>query len=155
MSLNWDLTKIKNGDEICWEERVEDGHKDTYLKVSTDQLIWATMIVDLRGITADNAAEFWDRLNMYEKCCGPMRFNYDTETKQRTPVYYTKKDIIDHIGLSTNVSPTTRLQFLKKLGRLTIEHLTGKHRISEQNAKGPLVADEVKPAGIESTQSEM
>ena len=156
MSLNWDLTKIKNRDKVCYERRVEDGVEDEYLKISTDQLIWATMIVDLRDITADNTAEFWDRLHMYEQCCGPMRFHYDTDTKKRTPVYFTKQDVINHIGLSTNASNTTRKQFLTKLGKMTIEHHTGKRRISESNAKGPLILDpdEVKPAnGITPTQS--
>jgi hypothetical protein len=154
MSLNWNLMKIKNHDKVCYEKRTEDGVEDDYLSITTDQLIWATMIVDLRGITPENAAEFWDRLSMYEKCCGPMRFNYDTETKQRTPIYFTKQDVINHIGLDTNVSPTTRAQFLKKLGMFAIEHATGKRRISTTNAKGPLVLDEVQPAdGIQPTQS--
>lgn len=155
MSLNWDLSKVKNHDKLCYEDRAEeDGSVASYLTTTTEQLIWSTMIVDLRGITPDNAAEFWDRLSMYEKCCGPMRFNYDTESKKRTPVYYTKQDVINHIGLSTNVSPTTRAQFLKKLGQMAIEHATGKRRISTTLAKGPLVAEEIQPAdGIVPTQS--
>ena len=153
MSLNWDISKVKNKDDVCYERKTIDGVEDDYLSTVTEQLIWSTMIVDLPGITEANAAEVWERINMYEMCCGPMRYNYDTETKKRTPVYFTKKDILNHVGLSTNVSSKTRKQFLTKLGVFAIEHATGKRRISDQNAKGPLVPDEVKPAGLESTQS--
>jgi hypothetical protein len=136
MSLNWNLSKIKNVDDVCWERRTEDGVEDDYLSIKTDSLIWACMAIELSGITEANAAEFWDRISLWEQVSGPFRRNASG------PVYFTKRDIIDHIGISTNVGNKSRSFFLKKLSDVALEKLTGRRNFKLQNLRGPLLLDD-------------
>jgi hypothetical protein len=137
MALHWNVEKVKDHDRICWEKRIVDGVEDDYLSVRTDSLIWGCLAVDLSGITEANAAEFWERISLWEKVVGASR------GRDGQPVYFTKQDIIDHIGLYTNVSNKSRAHFVKKLSSVALEKLTGKRKISTTPVKGPLVADEV------------
>lgn len=141
MSLNWNVSKVK--ESVCWEKRTEDGVEEDYLTVRTDSLIWGCLAVDLSGITEANAAEFWDRIWLWEKVAGASR-GHDGQ-----PVYFTKQDIIDHIGLYTNVSNKSRAHFIKKLSSVALEKLTGRRRISNVAIKGPLVADDIATTTIE------
>lgn len=79
-------------------------------------LIWATMMVDLNGITEKNIDEFVRRVNETGaiehtvKCkCGEAR---------REPMTITKEEITKFIGLRTNVHSLTARQWaIKRFGR--------------------------------------
>jgi hypothetical protein len=150
MALSWNVSKVKDVDSVCWEKRTENGVEDEYLAVRTDALIWACMAVELSGITESNAAEFWDRLSLWEQVSGPFR---------RTgsgPIYFTKRDVFEHIGLYTNVSNKSRSFYLKKLSDIALEKLTGRRNFKTQNLRGPLVLDEevtIKHGELHSTVS--
>jgi hypothetical protein len=143
MGLNWNVGKIKNQDNICWEKRTVDGVEDDYLATRTDALIWGCLAIDMSGITDANAAEFYDRINLWEKVAGASR------RSSSGPVFFTKQDIIDHIGLYTNVSNKSRPYFLKKLCSVALENLTGRRKISSTTVKGPLVADDVPAVTVD------
>ena len=102
MSLNWNLSKIANKDTVCFTQH-EDGQHLTGL---TNSLIWATMTVDLGNITAKNVDEWKFRLNC-------IALVYD----EKWQAEITREDIAKHIGLYTNVSSTTRKQFMAKMAR--------------------------------------
>ncbi len=110
MSLNWDLTKIKNQDQLCWEKDDEGNDK---LNPVTESLIWLTMGVGYGGITEDNASDFYSRVAMYEKLFGTMLSYWKDSKKISVPI--TPEDVHSHIGLRTNVSKDTDASFRKRI----------------------------------------
>lgn len=109
MSLNWDLTKIKNYKELCWEKNEDDA---SILNPVTESLIWLTMGIGIGNITEDNASEVYCRVAMYEKLFGTM-LSYWKDSK-KVSVAITPEDIYNHIGLSTNVSKETDAAWRKR-----------------------------------------
>lgn len=109
MSLNWNLTNVKDKD-VCWEMCEQDdlgtGRKagEKYMRGTTNSLIWMTMALGMDGITPKNFEEFWWRLGFYETLHGP--FN---GVKKMT-----KTDVVNHIGLDTNVSQETRPAWIRR-----------------------------------------
>jgi hypothetical protein len=100
MSLNYNLTKIKNHDTVCF--RI-DSDGEERMRPVTNLLIWSTMSVDLGEITAKNVDEWLFRL----KAIGLI---YQEESQLKV----TREQLVAHIGLTTNVFPNkTRAQFLK------------------------------------------
>lgn len=75
--------------------------------------IWATMSVDY-GNPMDNPDEWVFRVQLYEKIAGASVFDYDEETG-RTPHYLTVEELLDHVGITTNVINKARSTFLKKI----------------------------------------
>lgn len=122
MSLDWDLSGIKNYKELCWGPATdEEGYK--LLNGVTDGLIWKTMSVGMGRITEKNYEEFFMRLCMIDVATeggeGPLNTWVTDEDgkKTRGKRHYTLKEVYDHIGLSTNVSSMTRNQFKAKIWR--------------------------------------
>jgi hypothetical protein len=103
MSLNWNLTRIRNRDVVCWER---DEHGYNNISGVTHTIIFATMAVDLGEISAKNVDEWLMRL----QCLGRV---YSDEGWSSI----TRQQLTDHIGLSTNVSNKTRKQFLSKMSQ--------------------------------------
>ena len=98
MSLDYNLSNIHNSGSICFYE-------DGTMSVHTYNLIWASMAVDLGKITKENISEWMVRLRMLAIV--------DSECGTWSTI--TEEDLTIHIGLSTNVSTTTRAQFKKKI----------------------------------------
>jgi hypothetical protein len=107
MSLDFELGKIADWKTVC--AHPTDAKK---LHPVTDSLIWRCLACDMSGISKGNVDEFFWRVRLLQRLDGAnWHFGVDG-----TPVYITKQDIIDHIGLTTNVSQKTRTQFLAKIG---------------------------------------
>lgn len=110
MSLNWNLSKIKDHETVCWvgEE----------MNPVTHSLLFSTMIVDMGEITEKNVDEFYFRTKVSSKVGGPpmRRVNEEAEGGFEG-VDYSYEDIRKHIGLHTNVCTTSRAAFLKKIGK--------------------------------------
>ena len=117
MALNWDLTAIENNKELCWVETEEDGESVVTLNPITDCLIWATLFVGMREITAKNLDEFVMRLMEWEKVVGG--FLQDTTTGKYTMPSYV--DVEFHIGLKTNVTEITLRKWKTKLASMLRE----------------------------------
>jgi hypothetical protein len=101
MSLNWNLSEIKNHDDLCWNE-------DETMNPVTHTMIFATMIVGLHGITEKNVGQFAARLELYQNLHGELMIGPDG------PVAVTTEDVIDHIGLRCNVSDETDAAWIKR-----------------------------------------
>ena len=97
MALNYNFSKVKDH-EALHENQSEWG--------KTDTLIWLTMAVGLGGITEKNYVEFYARIKFLEKLSGAMAH------VGREEYFFTIDDIKRRIGLETNVSNTTRKQFV-------------------------------------------
>lgn len=105
MSLNWNLTKIEDHEERCFNEITTGPNKGKFkLDATTESLIWTTMLVGMGEITEKNWEEFFIRMRTFE-----LILDYD-DNRCITPA-----DVRNHIGLTTNVSKESRTQFMKKV----------------------------------------
>ena len=84
MSLDWDITKCKNDEEIRLNQEVEGD--------ITEKIIWSSLITKLGEITEDNWAEWYARYVIWNRV---LCFDNDLEAK----------DFHRRIGMSTNVFP--------------------------------------------------
>jgi len=138
VSLNWEVTKIDNYEQLVWltvadtvtdeeidqrcmqgesfrHEEMDDGTKKYWaLNPITNMLIWATLEIGIGDITEKNYHEFWMRMAM---CDGIHGFRVieiqDGETTRRS---ITLEEVRQHIGLRTNVFPKeSTTKFYNKL----------------------------------------
>ena len=100
MALNYDLSKIKN-----YEELLEDGK----LSQPYSTIVLSTVIVALGDITNENYEKFYNRLNVMQKLTGPFLH------LENNPYHISKDDIIRMIGLNTNVSNETKAKWIKRI----------------------------------------
>lgn len=121
MALTWSIERCAEPPEVLREG------PEFYI---TETLIWATIAVDLPGITEDNAAEFYARYHTWEQLFGPMT-RLDGEDYFITP-----KDVQRRIGLTANVSKQPRAKWLKRITdiALTDYHTDYKRQTSAVNA---------------------
>lgn len=103
MSLNWNLTKIRNRDVVCWER---DEHGCNNISGVTHTIILRTMAVDLGEVTEKNIDEWLFRMRCLARVYGD-----DGWTN------IVREQLQNHIGLSTNVSSKTRKQFIARMSK--------------------------------------
>jgi hypothetical protein len=127
MSLDFELGKIADWKTVC--AHPTDAKK---LHPVTDSLIWRCLATDMRGITKDNVEEFFWRVRFLHRF-DDANWHFGDDC---TPVYLTEQDIIDHIGLSTNVTQKTRAKFLEKVG-------TDRHPPLAQEQTARQIIDEI------------
>lgn len=146
MSLDWSITDVKDWEAISMRE--ENGLEAT----KTNALIWATMSVDLPGITAKNVDEFFWRLKVAEKYTGA--FLYKMVEGQQEDYFFTKEDIERRIGLSTNVATVPRTSWVARVVKnLLRKHseLDGPSLKRELLASAPKAVKKAKKASAEVT----
>lgn len=122
MSLNWTVDRIADWETVCYmaapcdipSQGIAEG--DRMMNPVTNVLIWATIGVDLPGITRENAAEFYARLRFTERIDGPflIRAEVDGKRPEGSAAWITPEEIIAHIGLTANVTKKSRAQWLKR-----------------------------------------
>lgn len=106
MSLNWEVSKIKDYETVCMEDDPEEGGRK--LTVVTWSLVVATMSVGMGRITEENAAQFYARLAIIEKLHGPFMQRVEPDGNgghKVTPRFFTPEEVWAHVGLWTNVFP--------------------------------------------------
>lgn len=103
MSLNHDISKIKNRKELCFVEyEGEDAEEgDKMLNPITQTLIFKTMSIGMGEITLRNWKEFYERVRFVQKLDGIRHQTNQDEGK----LVITPTDVYQHIGLTTNVWP--------------------------------------------------
>jgi hypothetical protein len=115
MSLDWNLTKIKDYETVCWVDPETVGSpargiwtyndQDKALNPVTYSIIWGTMAVGIGQIKESNLDEFFTRLHIWESVTGK-----DNKT--------TYEQLKQHIGLNTNVFPKeSTAAFMEKMQR--------------------------------------
>jgi len=107
MSLDWNITDVKDWESISMKK--ENGLEAT----KTHALIWATLSVDLPGITEKNVEEFFWRIKTAEKLSGA--FVRKSENDGIVDVLFTREDIERRIGLSTNVATKPRIAWVARV----------------------------------------
>lgn len=144
MSLSFDLTAIPLETRTIVAER--DGNRamgedfkkgDRIMSPVTNALIWQCLAVGMRGITEDNRMEFYTRVKMYEKLFGPA-LSYSDKRGARP---FTYADIVEHTGLSTNVSPEKRVSWLTSVMKQFERHAeSDKARYEREHSSEHLAA---------------
>jgi hypothetical protein len=105
-------------------EKVANADVLKRLNPLTNIFIWASMDVGLRGISEENAQEFWLRMRMIEKVQGTYRTRPDPEDPEKRighPI--TLDEVRSHIGLTTNVSEMSWREWMIKQFDYTRERM--------------------------------
>ena len=131
MSVEADLSEIKNSDLICWEYSkpskdltLDDGWEPTgdglvmRMSPKTTGIIMASAEIHLNHISPTNLLEWIYRL----ECFFDAGKSYmDTMTKEGpVPIRLTLHDLRDHIGLRTNVRNWTKTRFDSRVREIRI-----------------------------------
>lgn len=106
MSLDYELGKIENWEEVCQEDGEYMGKPRRQLSAVTNTLIWATMSIGIGEITAKNWKEFYSRIALIEQLSGTFLYEFNPETELHdvaAPI--TAEQVKAHVGLTTNVFP--------------------------------------------------
>lgn len=131
MGLRWDLTKCENIAELQAKKQWP----------ITEAMIFRCMSVGLMTITEKNVEEFHTRSCMLERIDGPFFSNSKGEGESLG-----LDTIRRYIGLSTNVSNSTRTQFNKRIMdsvRRDAEYATrrAKDKLAQPDPVGPSAVD--------------
>lgn len=103
MSLNFDFTRCADRGACV------DG--DGHVTGALETIVWATMFVGMGEITTRNAGKFALRLRAYETAVAPI------STGSRV-----NEDVVRrYVGLRTNVSSKTDVQFAAWIGRIVMD----------------------------------
>lgn len=97
----------------------------------TEALVFSTMAIDMGEITEKNAQEFYERLYAWERSRGALLRQRENEGAPWTDRYITPADVLEHVGMRTNVVTESTAKFYGKLRRV----LTERARESWQMAK--------------------
>lgn len=105
MSLNWNMGKIHNWEEVNTEAEWP----------VTDAIIWYTWICGVELTNMANAEKLFNRISKIELQDGSRLIN----TKTGKPSYITLADVQRRIGLSTNGGRKTEAEFKAYLKRIS------------------------------------
>jgi hypothetical protein len=112
MALSWSLEEVSD-----WQSL-----KNETEGVITDALIWYTMFVGVNRITETSWTEFYARIKLWERMYDPSMSRIGEDgTLQYINV--TPEMVRRRIGMFTNASTLTRLQFLKSVGGALDEYV--------------------------------
>ena len=143
MSLDWNIGRIPDYRTVCYDRRTFDtpeeatafiraeasymgpnwavdrddtsGRTATRLSVTTNTLIWASLLVGLPEVSEANAERWFKRLATIEAHNGAYR------TRDGEDVFFTLDEVKAHVGLTTNVSRETDVKFRAKVKRWEAE----------------------------------
>lgn len=106
MSLNWDVTTVKNYENMKTDEDL----------AVRDALVWLTLFVDY-GHTGADYDEFVWRVKFYEATHGAYLTKHNPDTDKWEPRPLSVEEIRKWEGLSTNVTNSTRPKFINKIAK--------------------------------------
>lgn len=107
MSLNFDVSQVRDYQRVTTHPT-----DDTRWNPITEHLVYATMTVGIREITAKNYKTFYTRLRIADMVFGPVLY-VNGELRS-----VTIEDVKMHIGLRTNVFPDiSDAEFRKRIVR--------------------------------------
>ena len=108
MSLNYELGKIKDFKDVCYEAEKKDGTAD--MKPTCHTLIFLMMAIGINEITEANAQQVFNRISLLERNSKGGAFR----KRDRLDVYFTLDEVETYIGLYTNAGRSTLAEFLKQ-----------------------------------------
>jgi hypothetical protein len=105
MALHWSIERVED-----WQQLAQD---DEQRKI-TEAVVWAALVYDLSGVTEKNIdewlfrEEFARRVDDFYPITRPRSQDHKRDL-------FTRTELERRIGLSTNVTTTSRAAFQKKL----------------------------------------
>lgn len=147
MSLDWDVSKIDNYQEVT--TKIVDGKKKWADETNT--LVWGTICgVGLHSITEKNVEEWIFRVRFLKELGYHWMEQFD-EDHNVIGYWPDDEDIRRHIGLSTNAVPAkTRNQFYKDTARRIEERVYSQLRRDKRAAEREEKKHSSKPAQVAS-----
>lgn len=135
MSLNFDVSKIKNYQEVTTAQN--DAGEDIWHPI-TEALIWHCMGIGMGEITNANVDEFYQRSRLYSSLFGnPIQF-YNEETEKYETRPFTATEIHDHIGLSTNVAYESPTKWRNRLWKYELERYNYRRKLENERKEAEL-----------------
>jgi hypothetical protein len=111
MALTFDVSRMKNFEVLTTLVVTEGDSTRQRWHYITEGLIFLTMGIGMNEITEENWKEFYNRVNMWERCNGPQLWRgHETNSPKN---FITPLEVFMHIGLHTNASRKTEAQFTK------------------------------------------
>ena len=124
MSLNWNFT-----DNNVFEALPKTDEERNI----TDCIVWGTMQTDLGEVTEKNIDEWILRATMLDKIGFPLANKFvDGKHEGWVP---TREDLTKRIGLTTNVSTTTRAKFRTRMAKLLEDESVRTVKFRERESK--------------------
>ena len=124
MSLDWNLTKIRESNLLCW---TKDSNGEDRMNPRTELLIMLTLILGVQ-ITEKTHKEFWRRLEIFQHINGPMLHS------AKEDILLTQFDVLQHVGMKTNADVVSKTKFNDKIVRAIEDKLRiAKKEVSNQN----------------------
>ena len=116
MPLHYDYSKIKESTKTWEPDENWDGEGEPlgYTTEVLNSLIWTTMSVGMDKISEKNWKDFYTRMKIMGKDRSLLR--KDENGGYTVPI--SAQEVKDHIGLMTNATTLTKLQFLKRAYRV-------------------------------------
>jgi len=128
VALTYDLGDIEDFESVCYDD-LEDGM--VQLKMSTQTIIFGSMVVDIGKITEDNYIEWWQRYNIWGTTRGVDPIDLEL--------------VKAHIGLHTNVITRTTHSWMTE--RLKEFMITSERSIRYTEQVARKESQERHPAG--------
>jgi hypothetical protein len=128
MSLNYDLSKIKNFTDVCYSTAAESDvahgvvKGQRYMRSATQSIIFGTMAVGIGNLSAKNLPEFWARYDVWQRLHG---FTGEDAI--------TLEEVTAHVGLTTNVSMEPRAKWMKRIVTSIMDECASQVRIADGN----------------------
>ena len=105
MALQWSIARVKD-----WQQLADD---DEQQKI-TEVVVWAALVYDLSGVTEKNVDE-WPFRQEFARRIDDFYPNTGPRSQDHKRDLFTRAELDRRIGLSTNVTNTSRAAFQKKL----------------------------------------
>lgn len=129
MALHYELGKIANYEELCYQREPEgwnpppmdnewqqlDDGSWRRLSPVTKALVFMSMTVELGVLTERNIGEWWARMQVADFLYGVTLFEFKDGKRVDLPI--TIEELCAHIGLSTNATTVSRPQWLARVKR--------------------------------------
>jgi hypothetical protein len=125
MSLDWNISEIKDHETMCFEDRIHAGRKKSCLSAVTESIIWYTIGVGLGEITEKNIEEWMFRMKCIDLTIGALL----TVCEDDGPKYVaiSEDTVRKHIGLKTNVTNESRSKWWKKFMATVERNIDARH----------------------------
>jgi hypothetical protein len=105
MALHWSIARVKD-----WQQLAED---DEQRKI-TEAVVWAALVYDLSGLTEKNIDEWLFRQEFARRVDDLYPITRPRSQDHKRDLF-TRTELERRIGLSTNITTTSRAAFQKKL----------------------------------------
>lgn len=142
MSLDWNVSKVKNWHEVCEVHSPDDPPGTCKWSPVTEALVWLCMACGVDRITEENWREVSTRFLAWERALGPMRYSGGPS---EPPLLITVADVKAHAGLSTNVTRKSWADYARDLGQAILEEAA---RVARK--QGDMLAGEGAPPELQS-----